>query len=356
MTAALPEGRTCPFRGLPPCCVRAEVPGYGIIHWTTRPLDLYFKSLADQVWNASENETLDTTCQRMAERTFGVAARETATHYLLEWIQGAPQFGRETTDRFIDQWLPEAPAIEGCNQRLQILQSLEQQAQSDQAKSWVEYFEDWERFVQAFYRAQGALQRSLEASAGGDWQGARREILAAHPESAIEQYSRTIARGGATKGERGILVSLNLRWLPYFAAQRQALGMEPLRIRFAPTSQEALAQLPGHFTYAFDANHLLWMVLGSAETGADVQAGGDNTPCSGGLNVDHQISVALSGMAGEPIPAGPLRVTVEVPPGEQVDASEVRVAAGKLHLTLKTANGPASVCGLSVDIRGRPTD
>jgi hypothetical protein len=344
-----------PFPGFASLLRSSGSPGYGIIHWTTRPLDLYFKSLADQVWSASENETLDTTCERMAEQTFGPAARDTAKRYLLAWIQDAPQFGRETRDIFIDQYLREAPALEGCNRRLRILRALEPQAQSQQAKTWVQYFENWERFVQAFYEAQGALQRSLEASEGGDLEGARREISAARPEAAVEQYSRTIIQGGATRGEKGILVSLNLRWLPYFAAQRQALGMEPLRVRFAPTMPEAQAQSPGRFTYAFDGKQRLWLVLGSAETGGDVQAGGDNTPCSGGLIVHHAISLALSGMGGQPLPPGPARVNLEVPPGERVDASDVQVTAGKLNLTLKPVNGPASVCGLSVDLSGRPT-
>jgi hypothetical protein len=340
-----------PFPGFASLLRSSGSPGYGIIHWTTRPLDLYFKSLADQVWSASENETLDTTCERMAERTFGAAARDAAKRYLLAWIQDAPQFGRETTDRFIDQHLEEAPVVEGCNRRLQILRALEPQARSPQAKIWVEYFEDWERFVREFYTAQGALQRSWEASTGGDLEGARREISSAHPEAAVEQYVRTIIHGGASRGEKGILVSLNLRWLPYFAAQRQALRMEPLRVRFAPTTPEALAQSPGRFTYAFDANQRLWLVLGSAETGGDVQAGGGNAPCSGGLKVDHAIPLALSGIGGGPLPDGPVRVSLELPPAAHVDASDAQVTDGKLHLTLKPLNGPASVCGLTVEMR-----
>jgi hypothetical protein len=344
-----------PFLGFASLLRSSGSPGYGIIHWTTRPLDLYFKSLAGQVWSASENETLDTTCERMAERTFGAAARGTAKRYLLAWIQDAPQFARETGDRFVDQYLQVEPVLEGCRRRLLILRELEPQAQSQQAKTWVQYFKGWEQFVQRFYEAQGALQRSLEASEGGDLEGARREISAARPEAAVEQYSRTIVYGGASRGEKGILVSLNLRWLPYFAAQQQALGMEPLRVRFAPTIQEALAQSPGQFTYAFDAKKRLWLVLGSAETGGDVQAGGERTPCSGGLKVDHAISLALSGMGGQPFPVGPAHVSLELPPDSHVDVSDVQVTAGKLNLTLKPVNGPASVCGLSVDLSGTPT-
>jgi hypothetical protein len=343
-----------PFPGFASLLRLSGSPGYGIIHWTTRPLDLYFKSLADQVWSASENETLDTTCERMAERIFGGAARDTAKRYLLAWIQDAPQFGRETTDRFIDQHLQEAPVLEGCNRRLRILRTLWPLAQSQEAKTWVEYFEDWERFVQTFYETQGALQRSLDASEGGDFNGARREISAARPEAAVEQYARTIIHGGASRGEKGILVSLNLRWLPYFAGQRQALGMEPLRVRFAPTTPEALAQAPGRFTHAFDASQRLWLVLGSTETGGNVQVGGDSTPCSGGLKVDQTISLALSGMGGGALPAGPVRVSLEVPPGANVEVADAQVTAGKLNVTLKGLKGPAWVCGLSVGLSGRP--
>lgn len=343
-----------PFPGFASILRSSGSPGYGIIHWTTRPLDLYFKSLASQVWSASENETLDATCERMAERTFGAVARDSAKRYLLAWIQDAPLFGRETGDRFIDQYLAEAPAVEGCGRRLRLLLTFERQAQSQQAKTWVRYFENWERFVQAFYQAQSALQRSLEASARGDVEGARSEISAARPEAAVEQYARTVTQGGASRGEKGILVSLNLRWLPYFAAQRQALGMEPLHVRFAPTMPEDLAQGPGRFTYAFDADKRIWLVLGSAETGGDVQAGGDNTPCSGGLKVDHAISLALIGMGGRPLPSGPVRVSLELPPGVRVNASGARVMDGKLNVTLKPVNGPASVCALTADLGSQP--
>ena len=103
---------------------RSSTDGYGIIHWTTRPLDFYFKSLADQVWNASENEQIETTCDRMAERTFGKEGREAGKRYLLDWIQDAPLFGRETSDHFIDQAINEAPVVDGCRRRLQLLEGV----------------------------------------------------------------------------------------------------------------------------------------------------------------------------------------------------------------------------------------
>jgi len=47
--------------------------GFGIIHWMTRPLDLHFKSLVNQVWQDRRNEPLAVTCRRMAEDCLGPA-------------------------------------------------------------------------------------------------------------------------------------------------------------------------------------------------------------------------------------------------------------------------------------------
>ena len=49
----------------------AKAAGFGIIHWTTRPLDLYFESLVRQVWAADKNQPLEKTCREVAARWFG---------------------------------------------------------------------------------------------------------------------------------------------------------------------------------------------------------------------------------------------------------------------------------------------
>jgi hypothetical protein len=99
--------------------------GYGILHWTTRPLDVYFKSLSVQVWKHSRDQPLQETCEQMAERTFGKAARAPGGKYLLRWVTEAPMFGRETTDLFIDRPLPDLKAVEAASrQRLQMLEEM----------------------------------------------------------------------------------------------------------------------------------------------------------------------------------------------------------------------------------------
>jgi len=139
--------------------------GFGIIHWTTRPLDIYFKSLAEQVWRSTEDLPLAETCRRMAERSFGPALRDPMGRCLLSWVTEGPQFGRETTDRFIDRPLPE-------------------------------------------------------------------------PEETIALYARASRTGGISRGEEALIISLNLRWLPYFEAQRQALGLRPERRTYTPAIEQ----------------------------------------------------------------------------------------------------------------------
>jgi hypothetical protein len=198
-----------PFTGFASRLRGANASGYGIIHWTTRPLDLYFKSLADQVWTNSENELLETTCSKMAGHTFGAAARQPGAEYLLAWIQDSPMFGRETTDRFIDQMVDEATVVEGCRRRLQLLDRLKPLATSPEASNWVDYFQDLERFIMQFHHVQSASQRSSEALRAGDIEKARREIRDISPELVTEQYARTISHGVPSKGEKGLLISMN---------------------------------------------------------------------------------------------------------------------------------------------------
>ena len=58
----------------------AQASGFGIIHWTTRPLDLFFTSHAKQVWQSSQDEPLRTTCDEMAARSFGAQGPSPARH------------------------------------------------------------------------------------------------------------------------------------------------------------------------------------------------------------------------------------------------------------------------------------
>src|ERR1017187_5041832 len=193
-----------PFAGFGSMLRWSNSAGYGVIHWTTRPLDLYFKSVADQVWKSTENEALDVTASEMAKRTFGPRAQELGKRYLHAWIYDAPAFGRETSDRFIDQTLDLNNEAHGAEARLELLAQMRPLAQDGPARDWVGYFEDWEHFAQSFFQSHSALQNSVAAFRAGNISEARSEIAAAPPESVIEQYARTIRHGATSPGEQGI--------------------------------------------------------------------------------------------------------------------------------------------------------
>ena len=45
---------------------------------------------------------------------------------------------------------------------------------------------------------------------------------------------------------------MGLRWVPHFISLKQMVGLEEVRINFAKTSHEKLAQSPGFRTYHID--------------------------------------------------------------------------------------------------------
>jgi hypothetical protein len=347
-----------PFAGLASTLQWGDNSGYGVIHWTTRPLDFYFKNVADQVWTASKNETLESTAAMLAARTFGTQAQAVGTEYLMDWIHDAPAFGRETSDFFIDQTLDLHNATRGTIARLALLARMEPMIHDNAAVERLHYYQDWERYVEDFYEAQDALQSSEAASKAGDTALARREILRASPETAIEQYAKTIHHGGANLGEKGILVSMNLRWLPYFAAQRQALGIEAATFLFKPTVQEPLAQMPGAYTFSFDTSHRIMQVLGEAELGTPVARQSDSSQCAGGMSLEKKTPIDILGFAGTRLPAGTYDVVIHSSPnsqvlveanGRQATPSPVHVEArdGSLHLMLSSSQSAVSVCGVT---------
>jgi hypothetical protein len=351
-----------PFAGLGSMLQWSNSAGYGVIHWTTRPLDLFFSNVADQVWAGSEDEALDTTAAEMAKRTFRNGAQDLGKRYLLDWIYNGPAFGRETTDHFILLTLDAENEAIGAKARLELLNRMEPLAQDAAAKDWVGYFEDWERYAEGVFEAQSALQKSEAALKAGDGALARREIAAASPESTIEQYSKTIRHGTTSRGEKGILISMNLRWLPYFETQRQAVGLEPLQVEFAPTFQDALAQQPGAYTFDFDRSKRVIEVLGTAELGVEVHEFDASAGCASGIEVPFPLVLTVGGLAGTSLPEGAYRLRLEMPEADRIlfksrgnhqavtAASEIEVEAsgGAVHFLLSPIAGPARVCGLTL--------
>ena len=249
--------------------------GFGIIHWTTRPLDLYFRSTAAQVWQATRDQPLEEACENMAVRTFGPPAKDIGRDYLFAWVTEGPMFGRETTDRFIDVPLREAAAhIKRGKERLAMLARIDAGSLSPQGREFLNYFRSYEEFLHSFFESHAALERAQSAAESGDYAKARQEVGAANPEEVIRAYVRAASQGAPTKGEMGLVVSLNLRWLPFFVSMRQAAGLEPVRVRLGKVEREPLAQAPGNHTFHFDEQGRLWRVVEPEPGAAEISLAG----------------------------------------------------------------------------------
>lgn len=91
-----------------------------------------------------------------------------------------------------------------------------------------------------------------------------------YPQEAMDQLGKMVDESLVTNGDMGVLFSLGMRWLPHFISLKQQLGLESVRINFATTLHEPLAQAPGRETYFIDTDGNYWKTFGSKETGAQI--------------------------------------------------------------------------------------
>jgi hypothetical protein len=266
----------------------AKASGFGIIHWTTRPLDLFFTSHARQVFEKTKDEPLRATCEHVGGKALG--------EYLYRWVTEAPRFGRETADLFIDRPLTNiAEVVSGCAERLKLIEKIDAAALTPAQRTQLDYFKGLEQFIAAFFQAHGEFQEANAALNKRDLAAARAALAACKAGTVIEQFAKFSSIGGITRGEQGLVVSMNTRWLPPIVRLRQHLGMEPVRYKFGPTSHDPLAQLPGGFTFHFDEQRRLWQTLGTKETGAEtfLAPAATHEICRSGIESDKPIVLAL---------------------------------------------------------------
>lgn len=207
--------------------------------------------------------------------------------YLERWVNDAPNFARETTDFFIDRPLTNiTQVVAGCRERLKLIAPVKNEA----AYSWA-----LENFIIAFYETHERFQNAQAAFKKGDLAAARAAMTGCRPVPVIEQFAKFSSLGGITRGEQGLVVSMNTRWLPHIVRLRQQIGMEPVRYNFGPTSHDPLAQLPGRFTFHFDAERRLWQTLGTEETGAKTFAAprASHEICRSGIESDKALTLVL---------------------------------------------------------------
>ena len=285
----------------------ANASGFGINHWTSRPLDLFLVAQIKQVWNNSLDQPLLPICEEFAERSFGAGAKEIMAKYLQKWATGAPAFGRDTMDRFQTEPLKNVEAkIKGCKERIKLLDTVDlKQMTPEQQNRW-KYFRSLEEYIIAFHEDHPKFEKAEKLWKEGDYDAAVEVLSQSRPEPIIEQFARFSSLGGMTMGEKGLVISMNTRWLSHYVRLRQALGMEPIRYQFGPTSHDPIAQGEGRFTFFFDNQRRLWQTLGEKATGAETFTRDAETTdiTRSGIQSDKPIRLALEPIM-YPAPFGP---------------------------------------------------
>ena len=246
--------------------------GYGVIHWMTRPLDLYFKNHENQVWARTRNQPYAETCQAAAGHWFGPGHREMLGGYLQDWWENAPNFGRVTRDHFFyrDQGIEDPEQeIRRCRERIGILTAADPSSMSGGQQARLAYFKELESLIISFATDQEmAIRPASKAIEAGDYDRARSLLEKADPAATIRRFSRLSQSAGGNRGEQALVLSLGTRWMPDFLAARQATRLEDLRINYGPTRFEPLAQGAGAYTFHLDREGRYWSVRGETETKA----------------------------------------------------------------------------------------
>ncbi|MEE8450806.1 MAG: alpha-glucuronidase family glycosyl hydrolase [Thermoguttaceae bacterium] len=328
--------------------------GYGIIHWTTRPLDLYFVSLARQTWSRTRNEPFAVTCRRAAGHWFGSAHQETFSRYLQQWMAESPMYARETSDWFVDRPLDEPQSVlKSMQARLGPLDDLDTTGMRADAKDRIEYFRGIESFTAEVHRLESAF-RTAHRLIGEDRLDEARKVarpLAEEVRRVIGDLAATLQRGDITRGDQGLIVTLNTRWLPHYVRLNQRLGIAPIRYDFGPTVHDPIAPRPGKFTFLFDPGKRIWQTLGEKETGAEVVA------CEPYAAPTELVGIARHGLKiDEPLTI-PLRPIMYGAYGGKEIKQSPQLPAGQYRLTawlVRTPDRSSCACDLTVSCDGEP--
>tara|TARA_R110002049_G_scaffold308910_1_gene514818 strand:- start:6043 stop:7998 length:1956 start_codon:yes stop_codon:yes gene_type:complete len=246
--------------------------GFGIIHWKTRPLDLYFTSLSRQTWSSTENEDLSKTVDYFVQKTFG-EGHETLNKYMNSWIREAPMFGRETSDSFFDygefiigeERREPSEFLVDVQKRKQLLEAVNLSKLNKNGLETLQFYKGMEDFFESTIKNQQLVKEAQIAVQNGYLDKAREVILKVDLEESLKKYIDYTSFGERSRGEEAMIISLNLRWIPDVWVLRQLTGLSPIRYNFQPTSHDSLAQWPGHYTYFIDKKNNHWYGLGQKE-------------------------------------------------------------------------------------------
>lgn len=293
-----------PWENLPDMLEERNSKGFGIIHWTTHPLDLYFTSSARQVWKSTANEPLKITVENYITTNFGRDTEQLAS-YFFDWITNGPMFGRETTDHFVDLGKQSLGQKQGswAEMKIQAENRLELLSKIPSLKEnpHLQYQKAMEEFYISFFENQILFQDAYEFARIGEIEKGEETMTKANPDITIKKYVDATKLIGFTPGEKAIVFSMNTRWKADFINLKQRLGMDAIRYKFAPTQHDPLAQASGHFTYFIDDEKLWWRCLWKQELDNAVFTQSENKYA---LVVPKEFIFPLTSMHGQALPNG----------------------------------------------------
>lgn len=286
--------------------------GFGVIHWTTRPLDLYFSSSARQVWKSTEDEVIEKTIDKYVIDLFGNPDMELSTYYF-SWLTEGPMFGRETSDHFIDigqqklghgleSW---ETMLAKTLERFKLISSHPGATQSRE----LTYQIGMESFYQSFFENQMIFQKAYELAELDKNAEAIEVLKRAAPEAVIEKYVKAIQHIGFTSGEKAMVFSMNTRWLTDFKNLEQRLGISPVNFLFSPTQHDSLAQAPGHYSYFIDNSGEWWRCMWEHEMMNETFIQKNDASW---LELKNPFELTLTSMHGQKLPNGKYHVKLKV--------------------------------------------
>lgn len=340
-----------PWENLPDMLEDRNSKGFGIIHWTTHPLDIYFTSSARQVWESTKNEPLTKTVDNYVATNFENDTEQLSTYYY-KWLTTGPMFGRETTDHFVDLGKQNLGQKLGswtemkiqAEKRLELLSEIP----SVKENTYLQYQKAMEEFYISFFENQILFQDAFEFAAIGEIAKGKETMAKANPDVTIEKYVDATRLIGFTPGEKAIVFSMNTRWKADFINLKQRLGMEPVRFKFSPTQHDPLAQSPGHFTYFIDEEKNWWRCLWENEMkDATFVLNGDKTA----ISIKDKLRFPLSSIHGQNLPEGTYSVHLtfkETPDnenfrieciqsGKSINSSEIQIEPNMKSVTFKVS-------------------
>lgn len=343
-----------PYSGFNQLLDETNASGYGIIHWTTHPLDLLFSNYENQVWQNSENETLKKTVEDFV-RSLSKREDENLISYFNEWFTHGPMFGRETSDYFLrlqkdydlEGYGSSLEVVEKAKQRLDVLNAVNINALNSQGEKEYDYQKGMEHFIISFFTNHHYAHEAFKLLQKEKRQEAVPLIQKLNPLETISLYAETISTYGTTKGEEGILISLNLRWLPDYIDLKQRAGLDPVRTNFQPTSHDSLAQGTGHYTFFIDPEKNFWLSLGEKELGIPVGTNGKQPlekVTDSWLNISGKQDIPLKTMRNYSLTASDYEIQLIFCPGS--GGCQIQVIEGEqLISSFKAEEGQNMVKG-----------